>query len=295
MTTQTAIGTRVALIWAILLSGLATAENWPQWRGARSDGVSVEKNMPTQWSATENIAWKTEIPGVGHASPIVWDERIFVTTSLADTEERVLLCLDRSGGRIVWQKTVVQAPLEKKHKLNSHASGTPATDGKLVYVTFLETEVAESPDPTRADGKLRSSGKMVVAAYDFSGQQRWIKRPGEFASIHGYCSSPILFEDLVIVNGDHDGEGAIFALDSQTGETRWKVARDHHTRSYCTPIIRQLAGKTQMVLSGSKCVTEPTLVFRRADRTVRRLAGRRWRVCLSYGRISRASYFGIEA
>jgi outer membrane protein assembly factor BamB len=95
---------------------------------------------------------------------------------------------------------------------------------------------------------------MFVAAYDFSGRQQWAVRPGEFFSKHGYCSPPLLFENLVIVNGDHDGDAYLVALDRATGKTVWKTPRENKTRSYGPPIIRQLDGRTQMVLAGSKCV-----------------------------------------
>jgi len=95
---------------------------------------------------------------------------------------------------------------------------------------------------------------MVVAAYDFDGNQKWLVKPGGFVSVHGYCSCPVLFEDLVIVNGDHDGDSYIVALDRTTGKTVWKVERDHKTRSYATPIIREVAGRTQMVVCGSKSI-----------------------------------------
>jgi hypothetical protein len=95
---------------------------------------------------------------------------------------------------------------------------------------------------------------MIVAAYDFDGKQQWLARPGRFASVHGFCSSPVLFDDTLIVNGDHDGDSYIVALDRATGETKWKVDRKHKTRSYATPIIREIDGRTQMILAGSKCV-----------------------------------------
>ena len=223
-------------------------ENWPGWRGPRGDGTSREARIPTKWNGQtgDNIAWKTEIPGTGHSSPIVWGERVFVMTSLDDQSERALLCLDRQTGKIVWQQVVLAAPLEKKHTLNSFASGTPATDGKLVYVSFLAPDFASQTE--------RTPGDMVVSAYDFQGQQRWLVKPGRFASTHGYCSSPVLFEDKVIVNGDHDGDGYIVALARDNGQELWRITRPNNTRSYCTPIIRDLAGRTQMLLSGSKCV-----------------------------------------
>src|SRR6185295_2696187 len=94
-------------------------------------------------------------------------------------------------------------------------------------------------------------GRMVIAAYDFAGEQKWIVRPGPFVSAHGYCSSPVLYKELVIVNGDHDGNAYVVALNKDTGKTVWTTPREHKTRSYVTPIIREVAGRTQMVFSGS--------------------------------------------
>jgi outer membrane protein assembly factor BamB len=212
------------------------AENWPCWRGPRLEGTSHEKDVPVYWSASSNVTWKAELPGVGHASPIVWNDRVFTVTSVAEKQARDLVCVDRASGRLIWQKTVINSPLERKHSLNSHASSTPATDGKLVYVAFLDRT------------------EMVVAAYDFAGERKWLVRPGRFSSMHGFSSSPILYKDLVIVNGDHDGDGYIVALRNTTGETAWKIDRPNKMRSYCAPLIREMAGKTQMVLAGSRCV-----------------------------------------
>src|SRR5688572_2519622 len=121
------------LLWLAVLVPQLMAENWPCWRGPHLDGTSAEKNVPIHWSATSNVLWKTELPGAGHASPIVWGDRVFTVAAIAEQEARVLLCLDRANGKILWQKTVLVAPLEGKHKLNSNASSTPATDGKLIY------------------------------------------------------------------------------------------------------------------------------------------------------------------
>lgn len=227
---------------------LGLTNNWPMWRGPQGDGSSTEANIPTKWNGKtgENIAWKVEIPGTGHSSPIVWGDRVFVVSCLEDKKDRVLISLDRKTGKTIWQKDVLEVGLEKKHGLNSFASGTPATDGKLVYVTFLAM-----------DGEVekgRTPGDMVVAAYDFDGNQKWLVKPGRFASVHGYCSSPVLFEDKVIINGDHDGDGYLVALDKTTGKEIWKTARPNKTRSYVTPIIRDVAGRTQLMMSGSKSV-----------------------------------------
>ena len=240
-------------LWVVLFftASIASAENWPNWRGPRGDGTSTEGNIPTHWSGTENIAWKVPIPGGGHSSPVVWDDRIFVTTCVDDTSQRLLICLDRETGKTLWSQTVVTAALEKKHHLNSFASSTPATDGKVVFVTFLEN--------TSEDEK-KNLGNMIVAAYTVDGKQLWLSKPGIFSSTHGFCSSPVLYEDLVIINGDHDGDSYLVALSRVDGQVKWKVPRAHKTRSYVTPLIRNYAGKTQLIISGSKsvCSYEPT-------------------------------------
>ena len=227
----------IRILNCLIVLGAATAhaENWPSWRGPRGDGTSLETNVPIHWSAKSNIVWKTAVPGIGHASPIVWNDRIFTVSCNTESEERVVLCFDRSTGKLVWQKTVVKSPLERKHALNSFATSTPATDGKLVYVAFLDRS------------------EVVVAAYDFDGTQKWLSRPGTFSSMHGFGTAPLLFKDKVILNCDHDGDSYIVALDRESGKTVWKTPRLNHKRSYCTPLIRTTAGREQMVLSGDKC------------------------------------------
>ena len=212
------------------------AEDWPCWRGPRLDGTSLETNVPVYWNATSNIAWKTELPGAGHASPIIYGDRVFTVSALADTQERLLLCLDRKTGELLWKQKVLSAPFEQKHELNSFASSTPATDGERIYVSFLDRD------------------HMFVAAYDFQGKELWNNRPGPFSSMHGFCSSPLIYRDKVILNGDHDGDSYLVALSRTDGRMIWKTARENHTRSYCAPLIREMAGRQQMVLSGDKCV-----------------------------------------
>lgn len=231
------------VLFPFVFSSLASAENWPCWRGPRRDGTSLEKGLPVTWEGPteenprgKNVRWKVPIEGLGHASVIVWEDRIFVVTATEEPADRILLCLDAGTGNTLWRRVVMTAPLENKHRLNSHASSTPVTDGKQVYVTFLDGE------------------RMLVAAYDFDGNRRWLVRPGEFYSIHGYCSSGLLYGELLIFNGDHDGDGYLVALDRNSGETVWKTSRPNNTRSYCPPIIRNFDGRDQLVLSGSLCV-----------------------------------------
>lgn len=250
----------IAVIVAVatfIFSTESFAENWPSWRGPRGDGTSAAENIPTHWDEKtgENIRWKTSIPGQGYSSPILWNDAIFLTSCLEENLQRVLIRLDRKSGQQVWQKTVLSCPLETKHQLNSFASGTPATDGKLVYVTFLEVDGSTVDAPNVGTPRECTPGTVVVAAYDFDGNQKWLVKPGPFISAHGFCSCPVLFENLVIVNGDHDGDSYIVALNRETGETVWKTPREHKTRSYVTPLIREYAGRKQLVFSGSKCVT----------------------------------------
>lgn len=245
----------VLTIFCVFSSG-TRAENWPGWRGPRGDGTSLEQNVPTAWNGAtgENIAWKVEIPGEGHASPTIWKNHIFVVTCLPESKERALLALDRRTGKELWRQTVLTSPLESKHTLNSFASSTPATDGEHIYVAFLQVDGHTIPAPNVGKPRPITPGEMVVAAYDFDGNRKWITRPGEFISAHGFCSCPVIFEDLVIVNGDHDGESYVVALNRDTGDTVWKTPRRHRTRSYATPIIRRINGEPLMVFSGSKCV-----------------------------------------
>jgi outer membrane protein assembly factor BamB len=149
------------LVLVLISTGFALplrAENWPGWRGPRGDGTSTEVNVPTRWSPSDNIVWKADTLGRGHASPIVWNDYVFIASCLEEQQRRILIALDRHTGRQRWQQTVLESPLEEKHDLNSFASSTPATDGDQVYVTFLDRN------------------QMVVAAYDLSGRQRWLVR-----------------------------------------------------------------------------------------------------------------------
>lgn len=228
---------RVVFCCALLTAGVSSAENWPAWRGPRGDGTSLEQHVPTTWSATNNIAWKTPVPGFGHSSPVIWGERLFLTTALRESEERCLFCFERNTGKLLWRQTVLRAPLESKNPENSYASSTPATDGERVYVTFLDQK------------------DVVVAAHDFTGKQLWLVRPGQFYSQHGFSHTPILFDDKVIIDCDSKGENFIVALARTDGRTLWKIQRENPTQSYSAPLIRQMAGRLQMVVPGNKAVT----------------------------------------
>jgi outer membrane protein assembly factor BamB len=231
---------RFAPLLLVLLPVATLAEDWPGWRGPRGDGTSTEKKLPLEFGPEKNVRWKIDVPGSGYSSPIVVGSRIFLTSCDEKAQTRLLLCLDRDTGKELWKREVVKAPLEKKHSLNSFASGTPACDGQYVYVAFL------------------AEGNMVAVCYSIQGEELWRKVPGKLLSRHGFCTSPVLHKDLVILNGDQDAQAYVVALDRKTGEEKWRADRPNRTRSYCTPILipdPTRAGATQLVLSGSKCVT----------------------------------------
>jgi outer membrane protein assembly factor BamB len=231
-------GYKVLLVGFLLfLSSYAIAENWPCWRGPRGDGTCVEQDVPTNWDPAGAL-WKTELPGKGHSSPIVWGDRVLTATGITETKERVLLCFDRNTGSILWQQTVVQGPLEKINKENSYASGTPATDGERVFVVF------------------RVGDDIVVAAHNLDdGRQLWLVRPGTHTGEWGFSNSPVLYKDKVIIDGDSKGDSFLIALSRTDGKTLWRKNRTNKGISYSAPLIREMAGRTQLIQCGDRCVT----------------------------------------
>lgn len=239
--------TRLSVIASVLSVAITTAyggettaqkgntSDWPHWRGPGWDGVSLAAGIPTDWSTERNVAWRIADPGFGHSSPIIWGKDLFYTTT--KDEKRLLVRVDADTGKEIWRREVLSSPLEEKHPKNSHASATPATDGEFIYVTFYKR-----PD-------------VVMAAYNFAGELQWSQTPGEFHSMHGFSSTPVLFEDFVLLNCDQDAEDAyIVAFDRKTGEIRWRTSRENKVRSYCPPIVFNVDGEPQMILCGSDTV-----------------------------------------
>lgn len=225
----------------LLMIGKVNAQNWPQFRGPNTQGHSAETNLPLKWSATENIAWKTELPGEGWSSPIVWGERIFVTTATNGGTSCRVLALDRKTGRILWDKEVFQQTLRRKEGRNSYATPTPATDGKLVYACF-------------GDGSF--------AALDFTGRVIWTNREYPFYGQHGLGTGLLLHDGLLIMarDGSSDGEDKkigwqipwdksyVVALDAKTGKQRWKASRGLSRISHGTPAIWKAPdGRVQVI------------------------------------------------
>jgi outer membrane protein assembly factor BamB len=223
-------------ILALLISSLTVsqAQNWPGWRGPNGDGTSAEINLPTKWDSKTNVLWKTPVPGTGYSSPVIWNDKLFLVSAIIETQEKVLICYDTKDGRLIWQKTMLKGKFERKHDDNSYGSGTPVTDGTLIYVSFLD------------------GNNVVVAAYDFNGKQVWLQRPGTFESPHGYSCSPVLYEDKVIINGDSQGDSFVAAMSRKDGRILWKVPHERPSHSYSTPIFRKMDGKMQMIFCGNR-------------------------------------------
>ena len=224
-----------------LLVFRADAENWPQFRGPNSRGCSSETNLPLQWSATENLAWKTPIPGQSWSSPIVWGDQVFVTTATDEGKSCHVLSLDRKAGKILWDREVLRQSPGHKEGRNTFATPTPATDGERVYACFF-------------DGSF--------LALDYSGRVLWTNRSYPFYSQHGLGTSPILYGDLLIMARDGSGSGGdkglgwqepwdqafLIALDARTGKERWKARRGLSRISHCVPAMWEApGGQVQLV------------------------------------------------
>ena len=218
----------------------AAANNWPQFRGPTGQGISTEKGLPLHWSGTSNVVWKTAIPGEGWSSPIVWRERVFVTSATQNGTRCHVLCLDRVNGRILWDKEVFeQTPLRKEGK-NSYATPTPATDGKRVYAVF---------------------GDGSVVALKLDGSLVWMNREMQFYSRHGLGASPIVYGNLLIMPYDGSNrvgaagqwpnnppeerlgwqipwdKSIVVALDVKTGKPVWTARRGLSRIAHATPLI----------------------------------------------------------
>ncbi len=213
-------------------SGLG-AENWPQFRGPRGDGISRETNVPVRWSTTENVQWKTAIPGEGHSSPIVWGDAVFLTSAVKGSGERFLIRLDAHTGKIVWQVNVVTAPVEKMHRENSLASSTPVTDGTHVFTSF------------------QSGDRVDLRCFDFSGRLVWSSQPLGFDGEHGYSYSPVLLGERLFFDCRQEGEAAVLALDKRSGKILWRAEPTRKRISHAAPLIIGEGKSAQLVVCGS--------------------------------------------
>ena len=229
-----------AFTLAVLLFAAVPAmaqEQWSQFRGPNAQGISKATGLPIQWNATENIAWKTAIPGDGWSSPIIWDDRIFLTTATDGGRECRIIAVNRNNGEILWNTMVFTQELRRQHGRNSHATPTPVTDGERVYALF-------------ANG--------AFAAVDFEGNVVWTNTELDgFSSQHGMSTSPILYGDLLIasISPTQGNQGFmvpwdrafLLALDKNTGVERWRTSRGMSRIGHSVPVVIQVNGQDQIV------------------------------------------------
>ncbi|QDT91785.1 outer membrane protein assembly factor BamB family protein [Gimesia algae] len=214
------------------------ASDWPWWRGPARNGIAdSSQNPPLQWSATENILWKSPIQGRGYSSPTVVGNRIFLASADTENETQFVLCYDRETGKQLWKTVVFTGGLSKKgNKKSTHASSTVACDGTKVYINFI------------------NNGAAYTSALSLEGRLIWQTKITDYIIHQGYGSSPAIYQDLVIVSADNKGGGAVAALNRATGMVVWKIDRPA-TANYPSPIILEVAGKEQVLMTGCNLVT----------------------------------------
>jgi outer membrane protein assembly factor BamB len=237
-----------------LSGGLAAEANWPQFRGPGARGISPSTNLPDQWSSTNNVAWKAEIPGRGWSSPIVWGDRVFVTTAVNSgtseppkkglylggerpnaprpEHEWKVLCLDLSTGKVRWEHVVHRGePPGPIHIKNSYASETPVTDGEQVYALV---------------------GNVGAFCLDYTGKEVWSKPldPHKMRAGWGTAASPVLHGDWLYVVSDNDEHSYLLALDKRTGKEIWRIDRDEGS-NWSTPYVWENTQRTEIVTAGT--------------------------------------------
>jgi outer membrane protein assembly factor BamB len=206
---------------------------WPGWRGPTGQGLAKGGGYPDQWSDTENVLWRVEVPGSGNSSPIVWGDRIFLTTAQEGGRRLSLLSYRRSDGMLLWETPIPQEGVEQAHGKNGHASATPVTDGALVYASF---------------------GTHGLFAFDFDGRIVWHRGVGSLDNYHGTAGSPILYEDSVILYQDHRGPSFVAAFDKKTGKKKWRTARSASV-GWGSPIVIRTSTRDELIVSSQQVVS----------------------------------------
>jgi outer membrane protein assembly factor BamB len=248
---------RVVFLASVALLGLRAGENWPQFRGAERSGVADDPKLPDSWSATRNVVWKTEIPGSGWSSPIVWGDHIFLTSVVStvapevpkkglyfggnreniptDEHRWMVYAVDWKTGKVAWEREVQRGvPASSHHLKNTYASETPVTDGERVYAYF---------------------GNLGLFVFDMDGKPVWSQRWGPFRTRYGWgtASSPVLYKDRIYVVNDNDDQSFLVALDKRTGKQIWRVERDEAS-NWATPYIWESERGPEIVTSGTRKV-----------------------------------------
>jgi len=221
-------GLASALLLGVTLNTLG--QEWTRFRGPNGTGLSPAKTIPAKWS-DKDINWKVPVPGSGHSSPVLWGEEIFLTSADEEAGQVLVLCLRAGDGSVAWQKAF---PFSKfrKHDYNSFASGSPAVDEHRVYVCWS------------------SPARYVLVALSHQGEKVWEKDLGSFTSQHGSGTSPIVYQNKVVLANEQDGESFLIAVDAATGETSWKTPRKTTQTAYGTPCVYQPKdGKPELIFN----------------------------------------------
>jgi outer membrane protein assembly factor BamB len=223
----------------------AAATDWPQFRGPTGDGHAAAKNLPTTWNETTNVAWKTEIPGKGWSSPSLFQNRLYLTTSVPvdaakpdGLQSLRTLCVDAATGQVVWGVEVfgLDATEVSIHAKNSHASPTPLVEGDRVYVHF---------------------GHYGTACLDLAGRIIWKNDTHGYEPVHGNGGSPVLVDGLLVFSCDGADAPFVVALDAKTGEEKWRFARSSDSAkkfSFSTPAVITVNSQKQLITPGSGVV-----------------------------------------
>lgn len=208
-------------------------DDWPWWRGPQRNGEADSgQSPPLTWSESENVLWKTPVPGRGHGSACIVGDRIYLATADEVKQVQSILCLDRQTGDNLWSTVVHEGNfVAGGNKKSTHASATPACDGERVYITFANDHA------------------IFCSALSLDGERLWQQRIDDFVNHQGYGASPTIYGGLVLVAADHKGGGAIAGLDRMSGEIVWKQERPA-TANYTSPIVVHAAGRDQLVYTG---------------------------------------------
>jgi outer membrane protein assembly factor BamB len=220
----------------LFLAAFATsifAADWPAWRGPAGDGhAAAGQKLPVKWSESENLVWKAAVRGRGHGSPIVVGDQVLLATADVETEEQLVLSFDRATGKSRWETVVHRENLNTKgHKISSQASSDVVSDGERLFVNFL------------------NNGAIFTTALDLNGKQLWQRRVCDFQVHQGFGSSPVIYQNIVLVSADHRGGGKMTGLNKLTGEIVWQQDRPP-VANYASPGIVNAAGLVQAVLAG---------------------------------------------
>jgi outer membrane protein assembly factor BamB len=214
-----------------------TATDWPWWRGPNRNGVADAKQKPLlKWSETENVLWKSPLPGRGHGSPTVVGDQVFLAAADPETETQSVLCFSRQTGKQLWQTEVHRGSFEKKGNAKSSlASATAACDGQRVFINFLH------------------AGAVWTTALSRDGKLLWQTKITDFVIHQGFGSSPAVYQSLVIVSADNKGTGLLAGLERASGKIVWKQERPA-VPNYASPIILKVAGSEQVLMTGCDLV-----------------------------------------